>query len=202
MKDLTGLEFGKFKVISKTDERRNGHIVWECLCECGTVFRASGKTIRNGGTTSCGCARIKHGESTTRLYDIWIHIKDRTMNPDSWSAENYYDRGITLCEEWLDYPTFSTWAKANGYTEDTTIDRIDVNGNYEPSNCRWTTPLQQANNRRTCIMIEFNGKTQSLADWAREIGVSYDTIRSRYRREWTVERMLTTKQQIKRGKGE
>lgn len=201
MKDLTKQKFGRLTVLEKTDERRSGHIVWKCKCDCGKECLVSGKTLRNGGTTSCGCARIKHGESRTRLYNIWTQIKDRTENPENWGWDNYGGRGISLCEEWHDYPIFSKWAKENGYTEDTSIDRIDVNGNYEPNNCRWATEKEQANNRRTCVMIEYNGKKQSMADWARELGISYETIRTRHRRGWDTKRMLTTPQQTK-NKGE
>lgn len=199
MKDITGKKFGRLTVICKTNKRKHGHIVWKCKCDCGNDFEVIGKTLRNGKTTSCGCYKKEinttHGESRTRLYNIWEHIVSRTCNVNNDRYYDYGGRGISICKEWESYENFSNWAKENGYNDLLTIDRIDVNGNYEPSNCRWTTELVQANNRRNNVYLEYEGKKMSLKDWSRVTGLSYDTIRSRYRRGWSIEKILKTTKQ-------
>ena len=125
---------------------------------CGNEFKAQVQHINSGATISCGCYNKRrasethktHGLVETRLYRIWASIKDRTLNPKYKRYNDYGGRGINICEDWLDIRNFYNWAMENGYEENKglSIDRIDNDGNYEPSNCRWTTNIIQSRNRR------------------------------------------------------
>ena len=131
--------------------------------------------------------RTTHGDTPTgahkRLYRIWQGMKQRTTNPKEKAYVNYGARGIRVCDEWQsNYIAFRDWALANGYADDLTIDRIDVNGNYEPSNCRWITNREQCNNRRTNVLIEWNSKTLNIEQWAEETGLPYNVLHDRYKR--------------------
>lgn len=122
----------------------------------------------------------KHGKRHTRIYHIFLDMKQRCLNPKCRHYKNYGARGVTICSEWLeDFMTFYNWSMENGYTETLTIDRIDVNGNYCPENCRWVTLSEQQNNRRSCRMITYKGKTQNLKAWAKEYNMNYDKLRYR-----------------------
>lgn len=136
----------------------------------------------------------KHGLNETRIYKTWVRMKVRCYNQNHDRYKNYGGRGITVCDEWKnDFKKFYEWAMKNGYSDDLTIDRIDVNGNYEPSNCRWITNKEQCNNRRNNHFITYNGKTQTVSEWAEEIGLDYNTLLVRINRlHWDIEKALTT----------
>ena len=128
-----------------------------------------------------------------RLYNIWLHMKDRCNNPNFKSYHNYGGRGISVCEEWANsYQNFREWSLENGYSDELTIDRIDVNGNYSPSNCRWLTRQEQSYNKRTNKIITYRDRTQTLTEWADELHINRNTLLYRIRRGWTVERALST----------
>lgn len=135
-----------------------------------------------------------HGGSGTRLYSIWIGMKRRCKNPNRQNYKHYGENGITVCDEWINnFQAFYDWSMVNGYSEDLTIDRIDVRGNYSPENCRWATKKDQANNRRSSHVLTYNGKTQTLRQWAEEYGVNYGTFVNRIdRNNWPIEKALTT----------
>lgn len=135
----------------------------------------------------------KHGQYGTRLYNIWANMKRRCSNPNSDDYKHYGARGISVCEEWNEFTGFYSWAKASGYTEDLTLDRIDVDGNYEPCNCRWVDMKEQENNRTNNVMIEFNGECHTRQQWSEITGIKYTTIRNRIDNlGWPVEKALTT----------
>ena len=171
-KDLKGQRFGRWLVLEETDERRHGNVMWLCKCDCGTVRTVSAHSLLKGKTLSCGCYNkdviTKHGMGRTRLHGIWSKMRYRCENLDSPRAMDYVGRGIKVCEEWSNsFEAFAEWALANGYRDDLSIDRIDNDGNYEPSNCRWATLEEQGRNKRNNVWLTCNGETHTLSDWAR-----------------------------------
>lgn len=150
--DLTGQRFGKLIVIGKMPRHRtNEEAVWLCRCDCGKQTSVRGTRLRSGNTVSCGCRKVKHNEShnhRTRLYSIWKGMRQRCSNPNNTHYKYYGGRGISVCSAWSEFPPFRDWALANGYEESLTIDRINVNDDYCPSNCRWVDRKTQVQNRR------------------------------------------------------
>lgn len=135
-----------------------------------------------------------HGKRRTRLYSTWTGMKTRCTNKNCAKYKNYGGRGIKICDEWLNnFQSFYDWAMENGYRDDLSIDRINNDGNYEPSNCRWIKMEEQASNKTTNHLIAYNGKTDTISGWARELGVSRCLLKDRIcRYGWSVERALTT----------
>jgi hypothetical protein len=183
--EMIGKRCGHLTVIRRSENVKSPSgstfATWECLCDCGNIVIARGYCLRNGNTTSCGCKRktslsklmSTHGESKTRLYGIWSGMKKRCNNPASSVYKHYGERGIKVCDEWeSDYMAFRNWALENGYKEDLSIDRINVDGDYEPSNCRWANNLEQANNTRTNRYITYKGTTLTMAEWHRKLGIT------------------------------
>ena len=203
-KDLTGRKFGRLTVIEKSGKKDN-RITWRCKCECGKEKIVPGAYLISGRTKSCGCLyaenrkkpkRITHGKTKTRIYREYRSMIVRcTQNYHNKDA--YYSRGISVCQEWnekeVGFMRFFEWAINNGYSDDLTLDRIDVNGNYSPENCRWVTMKVQQNNRRDNIMIEYNGKTQTMKQWCEELGLNYGMVRARKQRGWEVPELFSPK---------
>lgn len=180
--DLAGQRFGKWTVVSRA-ENKGTTTMWNCICDCGTTRTVSSGNLRRGVTHSCGCTHFKHGKKHTRLYNIWGGMKARCYRKSHVWYKRYGGRGITICDEWRDdFKAFYDWAMANGYKENLTIDRIDNNGNYCPVNCTWATEVEQKNNRSNNQTTEINGKTQTIAEWATETGLNYQTVYRRYQR--------------------
>lgn len=160
--DLTGKRYGRITVISQTENSKSGITQWVCECDCGRTFVSRGDSLRNGRTKSCGCLKrdrtiernYRHGDAYNRLYNVWRGMKQRVYDENHISYKYYGGRGIGICEEWASsYEAFRSWAFSNGYNEDAprgscTLDRIDVNGDYKPDNCRWVSMKVQQNNHR------------------------------------------------------
>lgn len=198
--DLAGRRFGRLVVEHKTKPNKSGAMRWLCVCDCGNQKEICGKHLRSGKTRSCGCYRAentsemftKHGLSGSRIYTIWIGMKDRCSNPKNVEYAKYGGRGIEVCDEWKHFEPFHSWAVANGYRDDLSIDRIDNDGDYEPSNCRWATCSEQANNTSRSHVLEYNGESRTVREWENVLGVRKNTIRQRIWRGWSVERALKT----------
>ena len=138
--------------------------------------------------------RKTHGKQPARLYRIWAGMIQRCTNPNKDSYPFYGGRGIEVCDEWRgDFIAFRFWAITNGYADNLTLDRIDNDGNYEPSNCRWETHLNQCNNTRRNHLLTFQGETHTISEWARIVGMKADTLERRINAHgWSIERALTT----------
>jgi len=202
--DLSGIRFGRLVAIERA-ENIGKKIAWLCRCDCGKENIVATTHLRSGKIQSCGCLakemhftnNLKHGAKiggkSKRLYNIWIHMKDRCDNENISDWYLYGGRGIKVCVEWHDYRVFEKWALDNGYNDSLSIDRIDYNGNYCPDNCRWANDYQQARNRRNNKYITINGETKSLAEWVEVYGANYNTVRSRIRYGWDPLKALTEK---------
>lgn len=181
--DLTGQTFNRLTVLEFAG-RKNKRPVWKCVCECGNTTIVYAKLLKNGHTKSCGCLHKEqlsnmtrtHGKTKTRLYNIWNNMKSRCLCKTSQSYKYYGSRGVQLYKEWEEYIVFEKWALENGYSGNLSIDRIDVNGNYEPSNCRWITMKEQARNKRNNVLIEYNGEIKLMADWSRYFDIRHSQI--------------------------
>lgn len=184
-----GQKFGKLTVIEPV--YKNDRWLWRCRCECGNETIAWPNLLIRGKQKSCHCGKSKtfhemkyiHGESHTRLNNIWSGMKKRCDNKNSISYNLYGGRGIKYCKEWSEYIPFKNWALENGYNDDMTLERIDVNGNYCPENCKWVTIDEQAKNKRNTIRLEIDGVTKCLKDWCEIYGKNYRKVYSRIRRE-------------------
>lgn len=176
---------------------------WEMKCPCGNTF-ISQPSDTNGLCWDCArktaAAKItKHNESprhkknASRLYTIWSNMRVRCNTPSNKSYASYGGRGIRVCPEWSEYKNFRDWAIAHGYQENLSLDRINNNGNYEPLNCRWATQSEQMRNTRKNHLLEFNGQTKTIAEWAEITGIEYHTLKNRINRYgFSVEDALTT----------
>ena len=186
LSDLTGLKFGRLTVIQRSGTK-NGHVAWLCKCDCGKTVVTIGNLLKSGKSKSCGCKKIEtcgdthriHGKSNTRLYIAWQHMKQRCRNTQNDRYKYYGGRGISICDDWMQFEPFEQWALSNGYEDELTIDRIDVNGDYCPENCRWVTWETQQNNKRNNNIIEAFGEKRTLAEWSKISGVNRTTIQKR-----------------------
>ncbi len=203
--DITGQKFGRLTAIrlERIEPRKGGGTThyWVCRCECGIEKIIRKAQLLNGKTNSCGCLQKEkarevnktHGLRKTKLYKKWLDIKKRCYNKNSQYYYCYGARGIKVCDEWLnDFKAFYDWSMANGYRDNLTIDRIDVNSNYEPSNCRWVSQKVQNRNSRHCHYLTYNNETHCLTEWAEIKNISADKIRNRLKRSWSVEKALNT----------
>lgn len=208
--ELVGKRYGHLVVISDSSKRAtNGHRRVVCRCDCGNVKEISISHLKTGASRSCGCGVRKatirrcttHGDTGTRLHNIWLGMRRRCYNKNEAAYPRYGGRGITICSEWNDYSCFKEWSLTHGYRDDLSIDRIDVNGNYSPSNCRWATIREQARNKRDNRVVEINGQKKLITEWLKESPVSASAVYDRLRKGWDIETALFTKniRTIKKG---
>ena len=175
---MLGKRSGKLTVVEKI-----GGSDWKCQCDCGNYKIVKTSDIKRQHVKSWGCSfngNTKKNTHGSRLYSIWYNMKRRCNNINDKDYKNYGGRNIKICNEWLiDYSNFYNWAMQNGYQGDLTIDRINNDGNYEPSNCRWVTMKKQLNNQRRNKKYTYKNKTQTLSQWCEEYGFKYTTLRER-----------------------
>lgn len=186
VEDITGLKFGRLTVLEKVGKQNKHHRShWICKCDCGKIIEAREDSLRNGHTTSCGCynrERVSQTASThrltnSRLYSIWENIVDRIENPNCKGYKYYGGRGIAICKEWRnDFKTFYDWSMSNGYQDNLTIDRINVDGNYEPSNCRWVTWEIQNSNKRNNHYEYINGQKYTVTQISKMYNINLRTL--------------------------
>ncbi len=197
--DLTGRVFGRLTVLRLCGKDKHGKPMWLCRCVCGNETSVRASPLRRGKSRSCGClardetvARSRtHGMTGTPEYDTWRRMKQRCYDETIEGYPHYGGRGIRVCDRWVD--SFENFLADMGTRPGPgfTIEREDVNGHYEPTNCVWATVTEQNRNKRTNVHITAYGKTQLAADWSRETGLSHTTISDRLNRGWDPERAVT-----------
>lgn len=195
-KDITGEKYGQLSVLKISDKRSGGSVVWECICSCGNTTLVSSGNLNSGHTTSCGCHKkkasskcctdlfTKHGHAKknekSATYYSWICMLNRCNNPKNKYYKNYGGRGVVVCKEWYDFTSFL--ADMGERPDGTTIDRIDVNGNYEPSNCRWATNREQHNNKRSNHKVNYKGEILTISQLASKYGINRSKLYHRINR--------------------
>lgn len=195
--DLTGQTFGRWTIVGFAGIRAE-KTYWLCRCTCGTERAVSAAHLRRGKSTNCGCRRketmramhLAHGYAGTPEYAAWAALIARCTNPDHPGFADYGARGIGVCERWRS--NFKAFLEDMGPrpTAAYSIDRINNDADYSPENCRWATKRQQCNNTRRNVFIAYAGKTQTLVQWAEEVGITPNALTRRLR-AWPVERALT-----------
>lgn len=207
-KDIINKKFGRLLVIEDTGKRSKcKKIIYKCLCDCGKTVEKEGGNILCGDTMSCGCLRkdvlSTHGSVGTRLYRIWANMLSRCRGETNTAYKHYGGRGIEVCKEWTDFSAFKSWSLDNGYNDKLTIDRKDVNGNYEPSNCRWATRKEQDRNKRNSINVCIDGEIINLQDLADKYGFEYSVLRRRILKGATGKEIIAPRHpRVKLKKGE
>jgi hypothetical protein len=201
-KDLAGRRFGRWIVLERAP--RLPHRMsqnWICRCDCGAEKSVRGRSLVIKESTSCGCFReenksrlhTKHGHSPTGnyspTYKSWSAMHARCKYKHFIGAKYYAERGITVCDRWRKFENFL--ADMGERPPRTSLDRVDTNGGYEPGNCRWATYKQQGRNRRNVRLIEFNGETLSIPEWAERLGIHMETMRKRFRKLSVVSALTT-----------
>ena len=185
---IIGRRYGRLTVISLDHLNKKKATYWLCKCDCGKQKVISRSGLTSGDIISCGCYKkehnkefgLKHGLSNSKLYSTWSGIVQRCTNKNASNYKRYGGRGIKICDEWKNsFQCFYDWAVSSGYSDELTIDRINVNGNYEPSNCRWVSMSVQANNTRRNHYFEYNGVVHTIAQWSRILNVNHETLRYR-----------------------
>lgn len=209
--DLTGSVYGRLLVQSYAGRRGSGShkFFWKCECECGKEITVNGHLLRTGRTQSCGCLRaeqarvanmrIRTGISRHPLMRTYFGMLSRCANPNHHAWHNYGGRGIKVCDRWLGNAGFSLFVQDVGIrpTKRHSLERINVNGDYEPSNCCWATAVEQRRNTRFNVLLTFRGETRCVAEWAQAVGIKHSCLKERLRRGWSVEKALTTS--VKKG---
>lgn len=206
--NLIGHKFGRWLVtgVAETKVTKANRKIryWHCLCECGTQRAVKEQSLKSGKSKSCGCyhsdimhvvgvqAKTTHGMSSTRLYRIFRHMHNRCKNTNDIRYKQYGGKGITITDEWNSFEVFKDWALNNGYADDLSIDRIDVNKDYSPDNCRWTDAKTQSNNKSNTKYYTYNGKTHNIGEWSDIMNIPYKTLWKRINAGWDIGKALTT----------
>jgi len=189
LSDLTGQRFGRLLVLEQAETLSPGNARWKCQCDCGSVTYSQGGTLRTGRHLSCGCLQreraTKHGMERSVEYMTWAQMKSRCINPNHRSYGAYGGRGITVCKRWLSsFEKF--FADMGNRPEGHSLERINNEKGYSPSNCRWASTKDQNNNRRNNVRLVMDGKSQTLTEWADKYDISPITVKSRLKAGWPV----------------
>lgn len=173
---------------------KNGRIRYKYLCKCtscGGYHLKFAQQLHSASKCTAHGNNFKHGMTHTKIYDVWYAMKQRCYYTKNINYKNYGGRGITVCDEWRDdFKAFYDWSMDNGYQDDLTIDRIDVNGNYTPENCRWVDIETQANNKRNNVYFTYNNETKTIKQWSRILNISYKTVTTRMYRGYPLAECL------------
>jgi hypothetical protein len=194
--NLIGQKFGRWTVLEYDNSKKQTYFF--CRCECGSEKSVYSGNLVRGKSISCGCHRAEflsdlkkvHGKTRTKLHGVWMAMRRRCYLETTADYKNYGARGIRVCDEWQGFQKFQEWAIAAGYKEGLSIDRIDSNGNYEPSNCRWATRKVQNNNKRDTHFLTINGESKTITEWSNLTGISRKTIHSRIKYGWPEKDLL------------
>jgi hypothetical protein len=194
--DLMGYVFERLTVIRES-KRVNGKVFWECRCVCGEIVIVRGSSLTSKNTQSCGClsddaliSRSRtHGRSKSRAYYSWSSMHTRCNNPKHRNFNTYGGKGIRADPQWNDFAIF--YADMGDPPVGMSLDRIDSNGHYSKDNCRWATHVQQANNRINNHIVTWEGKSQTVSQWSKELGIRSATLHRRLRKGWDIDRALT-----------
>ena len=190
--NLTDAVFGKLTVIERAGKQQN-NVTWACRCSCGGTVTVRSSRLRSGEVTSCGCdvvrRNMRHGKCGTRIYQIWKSMKQRCLDPHSTNYPKYGARGVTVCERWMSFDLFYL-DMGEPPSDKHSIERRDNAIGYCKANCVWATAIEQNNNRRNSVLLTFNGRTLSQAQWARELGIHPTSLAQRLKRGWPLERAL------------
>lgn len=176
-------------------------IYCKCSCTCGSIIPVNFFHLKNGNTKSCGCYKIDivvsrnlinaHPHRKTRIFRIWKRMHQRCYEINCDDYKDYGAKGVKICDDWHEYYTFYSWAISHGYSDSLSIDRLDVTGNYSPSNCRWATSLEQARNKRNNHNITFRGHTKTLSEWCLIFRMESSKVRYRLSKNWPLEKVFT-----------
>lgn len=216
MMNIAGKKYGRLTAIAPISSKSG--IKWVCQCDCGNVVQVFQSNLLRGTSRSCGCfqkeglaernaaRKTALGESNTRLYKVWKSMKRRCYGKNYDYYNSYGGRGVSVCEAWQNYITFRNWALAHGYDESAekgkcTLDRIDVNGNYDPDNCRFITMKEQADNRRTTKHIEYNGEIHNIKEWSDIYSIPSNVLAYRVKAGWNFKDAISIPvKRVRRGK--
>lgn len=198
-RDLTGQRFGRLEAIRLDGHDKRGLSKWLCKCDCGTEKTIVMSHLVRGLTSSCGCYNkekttkdnLTHNMSNTRIYRTWAGMKKRCLNPNETYYSYYGGRGITICDKWLKFEGFYE-DMGSTYDDSLTLDRINSNGNYEKSNCVWSTKLVQANNKRNNRILTYNGVTDTISNLCRDNNINKYLVKDRLKLGWSVEKAFNT----------
>lgn len=193
--ELTGSQFGRLVAVGRSHQDKHRAWVWACRCDCGRAVLVRGSTLMAGNTRACAsCATTEssttHGGTGTPLYLRWRAMLSRTEYPKNRHYRNYGGRGIEVCSDWHDFEAFER-DMGPTFSPELELDRINNNGHYEPSNCRWATRIQQQRNRRTNHPVTWRGRTLTIQEWGETLGIKPNTIVHRLRRGWALDRALS-----------
>ncbi len=201
IKDLTGQTFNRLTVVATANRLQKNRPRYLCQCTCGSQLAVDHYHLLSGHTSSCGCAKIErlismnltHGQSKSSEYKSWSEMKSRCLHTTHKHYKHYGGRGIQICDRWLN--SFENFLSDMGRKPfpGLTLDRINVNGNYEPSNCRWLSKTAQQSNRRDTVKLTYSGETLSTSEWASRLGIPQSTLS-----RWISAEQMTLDQAIAR----